>query len=106
MDKDLFLSRRKREFLQKQYFELYEKYVIAIASLDLKDKEITEANENLEKEGKKFSQQESDLLNEINRMAAEHMELAIKNKHLERELESWQKGKKTVKPARRKKVEK
>ena len=94
IDKDLFLAQRKREFLQQQYFNLYENYVVLVASLDFKDAELTEAKEKMEALGKEFSDRESDLLTEINRISQEYMELAIKNKHLERELNAWEKGKK------------
>ena len=102
-NKDLFLAKRKKEFLQNQYRILYNDYVNVIASLDLKDAELTEAKEEIEALGKEHSNRESDLLNEINRISQDYMELAIKNKHLERELAAWEKGKKTNKPTRSKK---
>ena len=102
-EKELIRLRDIREFLMREHTDLYGLYVQRVGMLAEKNAELTESYAELVRQNKSWELQDQEYNDRINKMAAEQLEMAIKIKHLERELNLYEKGKK--KTPRKKKVE-
>ena len=86
IEEKYFISNEKRNFYQDKYFTLLQEYSTVLATIKLEQKKLYE----MEKE--------------VTRLSEEYLQLAIKNKHLERELSTLKKHK-SVPKTKVKKVE-
>ena len=100
-EKDLVRLREQKKLLVKDYRELYDTYVMVCGNMAVQSAELTECLSVLEAQRAEWNVIDQEYNDRINGMAAEQMEMAIKIKHLERELNLYEKGKK--KPPRKKK---
>lgn len=86
--------RKTKEFLLAEHSQLYANYVRVTAQLELKNAELTESIGVLEEKQKEWNAKEQEYIDRANSVAAEQMEMAIQIKHLTRELNLYEKGKK------------
>jgi septal ring factor EnvC (AmiA/AmiB activator) len=103
-EKELIRLRTIREFLMAGYAELYGLYVQRVGMLAEKNAELTESYEELARQQKTWEVQDQEYNDRINKMSAEQLEMAIKIKHLDRELNLHEKGKKKL-PRKKKEVD-
>ena len=102
-EKDLIRLRKSKEFLIREHHQLYEDYVRVISNYEVVNSELTESLEALKEHQASWQVKEQEYIDRANASAEDQLQMAIQIKHLERELNLYEKGKKKPPTTRKKK---